>query len=132
MKMFDMPGINFRQKKQLTMDLYTVKGNCEICDLNISPILCKNCKKNLNSSLIILKTRMKKIERGEEELKLICTNCTKFSQTGNLFTKNQFIGKDCCENFECNIFFERCRMTTKIEDNIEIMNKLENLNLLEW
>ena len=114
------------------MDLYTVKGNCEICDSNISPILCKNCKKKLNSSLIILNTKSKKIEKLDEDLKNICTNCVKFSQIGNFFTKNQYVGYDCCENFDCSIFYERCRVVKKIEDNIQIIKKLENLNFLDW
>jgi C4-type zinc-finger of DNA polymerase delta len=128
----DVSRQNLKQKKQQTMDHFTLKGNCEICDLNISPILCKNCKKQLNSSLIILKTRMKKVEVKEEELRLICNNCTKFSQAGNLFIKNIFIGFDCCNNFDCNVFYERCRTITKLEDNLEITTRLEKLDLLEW
>ena len=46
--------------------------------------------------------------------------------------KNQYIGKNCCENLDCNIFYERCRVITKLEDNIEIMNKLKNLHFLDW
>ena len=131
-KNFEVPEAFQKQKKQQTMDLFTLKGNCEICDLNISPILCKNCQKNIDSSLVILKTKMKKNERNEEELKLLCTNCVKFPQNVDLFTKNTFVGVDCCENLDCNIFFERCRVTHKIEDDIEIKQKIKNIGILEW
>lgn len=75
---------------------------------------------------------MKKTERNEEELKLLCTNCVKFPQNVDLFTKNIFVGVDCCENLDCNIFFERCRVTHKIEDDIEIKQKIKNIGILEW
>ena len=114
------------------MDSYTIKGNCEICDSSISPILCKNCKTKLNSSLIILKTKIKKIENIDNKFYQICSNCVKFSQKSVFFMKNHFVGKDCCENFDCNIFYERCRVITKLEDNIEIINKLHDMKILDW
>ena len=131
-KNFENQIKNIKQKKQQIMDTFTIKGNCEICDTNISPILCKNCKIKLNSSLIILKTKIKKIEIKDFELTSICSNCVKFEQNSLIFMKNQYIGNNCCENLDCNIFYERCRVITKLEDNIEIMNKLKNLHFLDW
>lgn len=117
--------------KQQSMDRFTVKGSCEICGENPSPALCQACANNPNS-LIILNSRIKKVEIANNELQHICGNCVKHSQIGSIFTKNEFIGKDCCESIDCQIFYERCRLITKIEDCKEAIDELENNRLLQW
>jgi hypothetical protein len=35
------------------------------------------------------------------------------------------IGADACESIYCAVFYERCRVTTRLEDNMLAMDALE-------
>ena len=124
---------NNKLLRQLTMGRFTVSGHCEICGHSPSPSICNKCSSIPSFALFTLQTRLKLNEIKDIELTDICHACAgNKTLKSQLFSYGQLIGIDCCESLDCNIFHERCRLVTKLEDNLQAISMLENnLSIIE-
>lgn len=114
-----------RKRVQQSMDQFTVRTNCEVCDSeNALPgkSLCQQCidpQKNHvvpTSTVMILLERLKIAQEKDYCLRMICQNCSKQPQHAQLFRKRELIGENCCKSLDCPVFFQRCRFILRLED----------------
>ena len=117
--MASIVSTNSKSLKQTSLDNYVYQSTCTICDeSDASPKtgLCQSCSKKPDDSLVTMFHRLNTMTLTENSLKRVCMTCSQMPQNSNLFVKGDMIGRDSCSSTDCSIFFERCRLITRIED----------------
>lgn len=117
------------KNKQTSMDQFTMQGSCEICSEDALPqkTLCGKCSADQQMSLRVIMSRQRLVAEKEQVLAKVCQNCTRSAQPNVLYVKNEIIGPDCCESLDCQIFFERCRLVTRLEDFQASVAEIEDI-----
>jgi DNA polymerase zeta len=112
--------------KQQSMDRYTIKGLCEVCGADAEPnkSLCANCLDNPSNALIVILQRLNISQDGDRHLSLLCQNCSRKDQSATFYTRKQMVGPNCCSSLDCAVFFERCRVVTRIEDCLITLDEI--------
>lgn len=103
-----------------------------MCFKEPSKPICEECSlNNIDTSLLHLQNQKNILNKTDSDLESICYNCVKHYQNKDLFLKHSLIGLNCCESLDCQVFYERNRVVTKLEDKIEALNLLE-YRYLDW
>lgn len=115
------------RKKQTLMDQFTVQGSCTVCGNDSQPqkTLCGPCSNYPLKTLVTLMSRLKMNTQKEQDMALVCHNCSRYAQLSKLYSKGDIIGPDCCESLDCQVFFERAKLVTRIEDLYTAVNEVE-------
>ena len=106
------------KKKQTSMDQYTRQSSCEVCGKDAQPqkTLCEFCSADPQMAMCVVMNRLKAVAEKDRIFSIICHNCAQCSQPSALYAKSEFIGPDCCESLDCQVFYERARIVTRLED----------------
>ncbi len=118
--------------KQTSMDQFTTQGTCTLCenDSVLKKSLCAHCLyvNQLQTSFSLLYSRLNLAVAVEAALADKCVICTqRRPQHAALFAKDEMIGPDSCESLDCDVFFNRCRAVTRIEDLTTAVADIEDL-----
>lgn len=113
-----------------TMESYMKSSSCVVCRDKIggSTIVCARCLQLADSSTLILKSRLSRIEKKAISLERVCRSCS-----------NLAWGDDVkCDSKDCSIFYTRMRHATisksdrmAIQPALDMINDLNSKNL-EW
>jgi hypothetical protein len=121
-----------RRSKQTSMDQFTTQETCAVCGKDSLPrrSLCALClaDQNMQTSMVVLRGRLNYAVATEKAMEQACVNCARcHTQKGPLFVKHAMIGPDCCESLDCDVFFDRCRIITRIEDLTIAVHDIEDI-----
>lgn len=90
---------------------------CAVCgSKGCSAILCASCLAHKQISLDIMLSRIVEADEFENFLHSSCRDCSRHLNPSQLFSLDTYVGKDCCNSLDCNIFFERCRIVSRREN----------------
>jgi DNA polymerase zeta len=112
--------------KQKSMDQYLYKTGCVNCGRESIASICPACQDNKADTILSLQTRLMDMEKQRDRLENICYGCSSHVQRTDLFKKNELLGLDCCSCIDCPIFYDRWKLTLRIEDHLV---SVENISL---
>jgi DNA polymerase zeta len=117
------------RSRQTLMDRFTAQASCTVCGGDAQPqkALCVVCSESGVDSLVLLMRGLNVAAQREHAMSLVCQNCSKSPQTCSMYCKGDIVGPDCCESLDCELFFERGKLVTRIEDFQIAVNEIEDL-----
>jgi DNA polymerase zeta len=117
--------------KQSSMDAFTIQTDCLICSsTNALPkkAICKSCYENPAESLMRLYHRLNIAVDADRAYQYLCSICSRSTRTSHagLFQAGEMVSSDSCQSIDCQVFFDRCRIITRIEDYQNILTDFDN------
>jgi hypothetical protein len=117
------------RSRQTLMDRFTAQASCTVCGADAQPqkALCTVCSESGMDSLVLLMRGLNAATQREHAMSLVCQNCSKSPQACSVYCKGDIVGPDCCESLDCELFFERGKLVTRIEDFQIAVSEIEDL-----